>query len=278
MSHRNPYFNVSFFLTLCLLSSISFAQTTMRYTVYSDAKPIGNMSVGYNTLDTGSYTLEEISHIKSPSSWEDKDLQSHLLETHQEDGSLIKSDKKVKVNDKIYWTKTELFDDEFLVSTADLTNDQQKEDDEVVMFAKGVVSGLVPGLSDVMMVGELLLSEGSNQPINNRFAKDSIDTSFLNLPYLWKNSGYRLPKTLCILDMEKMIVFSTAITYLGEEILEMNGAIVNTKHYKLSVENNFPTEIWLAAEGQSSPYFFQITGKDDGDVYKIVLSSPKLEK
>jgi hypothetical protein len=266
--------------SLCLLF-VSFnaqAQVTFTYTLYVEDQELGSISIEHHPQANGHYVITQHSHIKAPGFWGDLDFQGTLKETHASNGMLLKSGNKFIENDQTFWTKIELSGDEYLAFKAQLKNSQEQEDDESIDLAKGVVAHLVPGVGDVMMVGEFLLSDGNEKQMNSRFTKDSFDICFLDLPYFWKSNSYILPSSLRIFDTEEMFIFSTTISHKGRVELNINGTVIEASHYTLNVKDNASTEIWLAVSDADLPYFVQITGEDEGDAYKIAYKPNKLER
>lgn len=266
-----------FVFALFLMSCPALAQTSLSYAVHIDKEPVGSLSVNYKPVGEDLNVIEQTLDINVPGVLGDNSLQSALSETHKVGGKLIKADNKVTENDKVYWTKIELFGDEFLVSRSELTNDQQKEDAEAVDMAKGVVAYLLPGAGNVMMIGEVLLTDDKDLPKNNRLTQNSFDTSFLNLPYVWQKHDQSFPKSLRIFDTENAYIFSADVTYAGDETLTISDQTFNAKRYTINVKDADPTDIWLMADDNDTPYFLKITGKDNGDDYQVILSLEKQE-
>jgi hypothetical protein len=280
MIYRNvaPFYFLLSYLCLALGSAKAQAQNTFAYTLYVEDKEVGSMSIEHQPQVDGLFIIEQHSHINTPGFWGDLDIQGTLKETHAANGALLKSDNKVKENSKTFWTRIELSFDEYLAFKTQMKNDLEQEDEETIELAKGAVAHLIPGTGDIMMVGELLFSEAEDEQINTRFTKNSFDTSFLELPYYWKNNGFTLPSSLRIFDTEEMFVFSTTITHKGKEAVNIGGIVIEANQYTLNVKENEPTEIWLALSNDHIPYFVQITGKEDGENYRIAHVTNKREK
>jgi hypothetical protein len=223
----------------------------------------------------GQYVIEQYCHFSSSGFWGSFDYQGKLNETHAPSGMLIKSGNNVKEDDERYWTQIKLSGDEYMAFKSQMKSDQEKEDEEAIDLAAGAIAHLVPGAGNIMMISELLMPDGKQEQISKRFTKDSFDTSFLNLPYFWKNNGYKFPSSLRVFDSDELIVYSATISSKGKEVIENDGMVIQANHYTLHVNDDMTTEIWLARSENHVPYFVQITGLDDGLIYKIAYKSNK---
>lgn len=253
--------------TLAVSASITSYAKTINYQLVVDKKQLGTISASYTTEKSGKYSLKRTSHINVPGLLKDEKLESTVTETYSPQGKLLKSSYKVRYKNKIYWTKLELHGKEFLAFQSEITNDSQKEDEQLVEFTKGVVADMVPGAGEVMLINDIL---DENQPSNDRFTSDSFDTSFSNLPFLWKKSNYELPKKLRLLDTEDMGIFPVDVVFQGIETVSLKNKKITASHFKLLSKDSKPTEIWLALDEAKKPFFYKITGHEDGDDYAIV--------
>lgn len=262
---------------ILLFSSVGVsAQSLFEYAVYIDGKDAGILSVQYILKSDGSYIIEQKYEIKSTGffGFGGVELKSTLTETHTNNGLLLKADNKLMDRSKLFWTLSELSGDEYLVFRAQLKNEQEKEEEEFIELVKGVVVHLVPGAGEVLAISELILSDGHEAVVGTRFARDSFDTSFLGIPYLWKNLGYVLPDSMYIFDTEKMYIYSAEIEYRGEGHHHFNGAVVTSHHYTLNPSGADSTEIRLASADGGDPHFLEVVG----DSYRVVLTSKQSER
>jgi hypothetical protein len=254
--------------SLCASVNVQ-SQDTFSYSLSIEEEAFGRIIIKHNNQTDGRYIIEQQSHITASGLWEDFNHQGTLKETHTSSGVLVQSGNTVKENDKTFWTKIELLGNEYMAFKSQIKNGQEQEDDESLDLAQGVVAHLVPAAGNILMISEFLLSDEEEEQINKRFTKYSFDSSFLDLPHLWKKNSFSLPSSLRIFDTEEMFIFSATIKAKGKEEIESDGMVIRAHHYTLDVEGDAPTEIWLALGHDDIPYFVQITGEDDGDTYKI---------
>lgn len=123
-----------------------------------------------------------------------------------------------------------------------------------------------------------LMVSNSDNPNKHKVIKMGFDTSLLNLPYFWKKSEFNLPNRLNILDSEDVTVFTADVVHIGSETLRINKTSYSTEHYQLIVKDSNASDIWLALDQDSFPYFVKTQGKDDDGSYQLILSSKNKDK
>lgn len=264
-------------LLAALLPSLCSAQTIYNYMLSIENKQVGKISISKQTSNTdGGYTLTQSFALKVDSFWEKININSYLIEKYNAQGQLQSADNKLTQNDRTYWTKTERHKNEFFAQKSELTNDQQKREDESDELVSSAIVNFVPGAGDLIMIGKVLLPSDQPQSSNNRFNASSFDSSFMNLPYFWQRSGNKFPAKLKIFDTEALYIIAGNITDFGEVKIIISGTPRKAHHYRINLKDEAPLDIWLAENSQGIAHFVQITG-EDGAPYKITLVNSSAE-
>ena len=258
-------------LILWFLSAGASAQAFFEYALFYENKYVGDLSIQYSSGDEGSYIVEQKYQIKSKGFFGigGMELKNTLVETYTDNGLLLRADNKLIERSKLFWTLSELSRDEYLVFRAQLKNEQEKEEEEFIELVKDVAAHLVPGAGEVFAIGELILSDGHEAVVGTRFPRDGFDTTFLGIPYLWRNLGYMLPDSMHIFDTEEMHIYFADIEYQGEEYHSIDGAVVTSHHYTLKTSGTDLTDIKIASADSGEPYFLEVLGNS----YRVLLTA-----
>lgn len=227
-------------LALGLANQNILAQESWDYDFYIDTKKIGGLRISYQPKQNGNYVIEQLSQIKISEFWAKADIHSTLTEQHDKNGSFIKSNHKIRENGRFHRESIQ----------------SSKRGFSVYQFE----------------------SQGNTEK-DNPISKNSFDTTFLNIPHLWKKYKNKLPPVLRILDTEDTFVFTAHIRRVHGTNLKISKYTNQTEqHYIFSVKDAEPINIGLAISEKGLPYFTKITGIDDGDTYRIVLLPHQKER
>ncbi|WP_295893603.1 hypothetical protein [uncultured Vibrio sp.] len=269
----------SFCLWVCLVSilyaSQSLANSEMTYRIKLNDKEAGHLIGVYQLNEDGSFSLTQTTELTVSGFLQDTNIQGVLIEHHLQDGTLTYSDNRLIHNDKIFWTKVALSNNEYLAVHSEVTTSEQKQEKKDVEFVTGTVAHFVPAVGYALTLGEILLSDESHAPKNDLFTQDHFDTSFVALPHYWQQAGYTLPPTVAIFDTENMALFSANTKKIGRVELSLKNETIQAQQYLLDIEGEEPINVWLAETDANIPYFVKISGQEDNDSYTIQLEGTK---
>ncbi|MEM9630697.1 MAG: hypothetical protein AAGA50_05205 [Pseudomonadota bacterium] len=249
----------------------SSAQSAHTYDLLVSDKKIGEIVLTTHPDSGGGYRIAQQLKIDTQGFWGRINVESLTEEFHATQGLLEKASSKTRESNKVYWSKVALSGSEYLAFHAQMKNEDEKEMDEVFALAKGVVSYLVPGAGDVMAIGSVILADDKNASRNDRFTKDSFDTSLMGLPLMWQRNDFRLPATLRVFDIQEMAVFGGRVSFKGVETVTLGSQKISAHRYSLEAEGGEPIDVWLRIVGSGLPHFVQLAGKESGTAFKIVL-------
>lgn len=249
------------------------AQSAQTYDLIVSNKKIGEIVLTTHALSNGGYKIVQQLKIDTQGFWGKIKVEGQTEETHTGSGLLEKASNKVQENNKVYWSKVSLSGSEYLAFRAQMKNDDEKEMDDVFAVANGVVSYLVPGAGDMIAIGSVILADDKNAPRSDRFTKDSFDTSLMGLPLMWQRNNYSLSASLRVFDIQEMAVFGGKVSFRGIETVTLGGEKVPAHRYTLASEGGDPLDVWMCIDGSRLPHFVQLTGKESGTPFKIVLRS-----
>ena len=269
---KNAFATTALAWIIIVIATVSSkAQNSRAYDLLVSNKKIGEIVLTTQPLSDGGYKIAQQLLIDTEGFWGNIKVESLTEETHAKSGLLEKASSKTRENNKVYWSKISLSGSEYLAFRAQMKNEDEKDMDDVFALAKGVVSYLVPGAGDVMAVGSVILADDKNAPRNDRFTKDGFDTSLMGLPLMWQRNEFRLPATLRVFDIQEMAVFGGKVSFKGVDTVTLGKEKVLAHRYTLEAQGGQPVDVWLRLVGSGLPHFVQLTGKEGGTPFKIVL-------
>lgn len=254
-----------------LLSPAS-ASETASYTLAVSGKHLGDLTVTTVSRPDGSRSLSQRMSLKASSFWGKLDIDNRLEETISSNGILLKASNRLRDNNKVYWTRIDLLEEEYLAFRAQMKNGEEKDLEELGNLAKGAVSVLVPGAGDVLEIANVVLAYEKSQPRHDRFTRTSFDTSLMGLPLFWQRNGQGFPARLTILDTQEMSISTVRVEKLGPARLTISGnKEFQTQRYRLKPKSGHATDVSLFISQSGTPQFAMVSGKQDGDSYTIKL-------
>ncbi|MES0880607.1 hypothetical protein [Roseibium sp. SCP14] len=81
---------------------------------------------------------------------------------------------------------------------------------------------------------------------------------------------FRLPATLKVFDIQAMTAFGGKVSFKSADTVTLGNQKISAHRYSLEAEGE-TVEVWMRTVGSGLPHFVQLTGKDGGTPFKIVL-------
>lgn len=270
-----------FFKTLAsaafLFSSASAAisETQLRYEIQLDGKSVGTIDLDQRPATNGDQNIKLTTQIQLSGFWNKINILSVLQETVTKTGLLREASNKLSEGNKTYWTKIEHSDGEYLAFTAQMKNQKELENEEILGLAQEVVASVVPYAGETMAVAQILLSDEKDSPQHRRLTSAHFDTTLIGLPHYWQRNGKQFPTLFRILDTENMSVFEAKMENLGAAQLSVGGTQIPVHHYRLRADDDSPLDIWFAMPKTGPAYFARLKGKEDGAAFNVQLTGTK---
>ncbi len=252
-------------------ASIAASETQLKYEVQLDGKPVGTLDLDQRANADGGYRYKLTTRIQTKFFLSKIDIRSNLRETVTKTGLLLEASNKLSDGKKTYWTKIEHSGGEYLAFAAQMKNQQEIENEELIGLAKEVVASVVPYAGETMAVAEILLSDEKNNPKHQRLKPDHFDTTLISLPLFWQRNNQQFPSSFRILDTENMSVFEAKTEYLGAKHLSSGELQIPVRHYRLQAGDGNPMDIWFATANSGLAYFAKLKGKEDGTAFNVQL-------
>lgn len=238
------------------------------YAVTVDGQHSGTMSIERRTQGSGmaviSRTHLQISHWTG-------DTEMRSVTAEQYENGLRKADTRVQENGNTRWSQVARQEDEFWLSSTQVNTASEAEEQAFVEATSGLLSGMIPGLADVLSVVQLFSASDGQESGGLRIGVGEIDSTLLNLPCFWIDNQRQLPGTLSLLDTEELAVFGFALQETSDESRVVNDSELIVRHYTYQSELGQRLQLWLGLTDWG-PVIARLDWHDDDISYQLELA------